>query len=185
MNSSSFNSCYNSNCSAPYGSCTSVNNGSAYDQFDKFRSVQYAPTLSQQFGVSCTFVDNPYFVYNYITLAPNLFQRFMCSSVPSATLVFNLRLNATAYAFAYGYPHANLTTASLNQSSNGNATVGIGIQNIGPVSGNFSIGLNNCCYSNATGSFCQNSSAMPFSMTSYNLTVPSSGIGALAATLGK
>ena len=109
----------------------------------------------------------------------------MCSWLPTSTLVLNVRLNATAYSFAYGYPHANITAASFNQSSNGSGSVGLAVQNVGPVSGNFSIGATSCCYSNATGSFCQNSSTMPFSTLPNTLTIPASANGALAALIGE
>ena len=187
MNASSFNTCYNSNCSAPYGSCTAVANGSAYDQFDAFRNLSYAPAFSSLSGISCTYINNVMIVYLYNSTTPSLFQRHVCSWLPTTTLTFNMRLNATTYALAYGYPHANVTAASVNQSGNGNASVSIAVQNIGPVAGGFGIVTNSCCYTNTTGSYCQGSQGVPMTPLSTignNVTIPSMALGTLLATLG-
>lgn len=65
INATSWQNCYNGYpaCSEPYGKCTIVANGSAYDQFSAFRANTLANALTQPYtstGASCQFIPNAY-----------------------------------------------------------------------------------------------------------------------------
>lgn len=184
MNSSSFDSCYNNNCAAPYGSCTTVNGSSAYDQFDIYRSQSFALAYSRAYNSTCSYVDNALLVINTTNLT-NLFQRFTCSWPSTTILTYNVQLNATAYALVYGFPRSNVSSALFTRGDGGSAYSTVNLQNIGQVAGNFSLTATSCCLTNATGPFCQGAQTGAFTVAASARIVPASAYGLINMTIGK
>lgn len=101
ISSSSFNSCYASNCANGFGYCTQIAGASAYDQLAAFRNASLASSLGIGTASQCFFAGNTNITYNG---SPYLAQLATCSYGVQARLVATMMANVTALGFVVGMP---------------------------------------------------------------------------------
>ena len=107
MSSSSFDSCYSSNCASGFGYCTQINGGGPYDQVAAFKNASLATALGIGTASQCSFAGNTNITYNG---SPYLAQLATCSYGMQSRLVATMTANATALGFVVGTPQVRDAT---------------------------------------------------------------------------